>query len=157
MDSEIRPLGRPGDLGWVVMAHGEAYAEQYGWGFDFEALVARIAADYDPKTGAAWIAEVGGERAGCVFCVPGDDEGTAQLRVLLVLPSARGHGVGARLVDRCVEWARASGYERVSLWTNSVLGSARRIYEAAGFTLVDEEPHTMFGEGLVGQNWLREL
>ncbi|MEV2277448.1 GNAT family N-acetyltransferase [Nocardiopsis sp. NPDC049922] len=157
MKSEIRPLGRPGDLGWVVMAHGEAYAAQFGWGHDFEALVARIAADYDPATGGAWIAEVDGERAGCVFCVPGDEEGTARLRVLLVLPHARGHGFGSRLVDRCVEWARASGYERVSLWTNDVLTSARRVYEAAGFALVDQEPHDLFGKDLVGQTWVLRL
>lgn len=152
----IRPLGAPGDLGWVVMRHGEVYAEQFGWDGEFEALVARIAAayaaDHDPAREAAWIAELDGERAGCVFCVA-EDATTAKLRILLVDPGARGHGLGRRLVGTCLEFARAAGYRRVTLWTNDVLTSARRIYEAAGFTLVDEEPHHSFGQDLVGQNW----
>ena len=157
MDSDIRPLGAPGDLGWVVMAHGQAYADQFGWNQDFEALVCRIVADYDPAEGAAWIAEAAGERVGCVFCVPGEEEGTAKLRILLVLPQARGLGLGGALVDRCLEWAREAGYERMALWTNDVLSSARRIYQAAGFKLVDEEPHHSFGHDLVGQYWARDL
>jgi GNAT superfamily N-acetyltransferase len=148
----IRRLGKPGDLGWVVMAHGEVYAAEYGWDGSFEALVARIVAGYDPDRDAAWIAEVDGERAGCVFCMRADDE-TAKLRILLVHPSARGHGAGARLVDECVSYARESGYRRMTLWTNDVLGSARRIYQAAGFELTDEEPHHSFGKDLVGQTW----
>jgi GNAT superfamily N-acetyltransferase len=152
----IRRLGKPGDLGWVVMAHGEVYAAEYGWDTTFEALVARIVADYDPERDAAWIAEVDGKRAGCVFCVRVDDE-TAKVRILLVDPSARGHGAGARLVDECLSYARESGYRRITLWTNDVLTSARRIYQAAGFALTDEEPHHSFGKDLVGQTWTLDL
>jgi len=156
----IRPLDRPGDLGWVVMAHGEVYAEEFGWDTSFEALVARIVADYaadhDPVREAAWIAEVDGERAGCVFCVAAD-EATAKLRILLVHPDARGQGLGTRLVDTCLDFARAAGYRRITLWTNDVLVSARRIYQAAAFTLVEEERHHSFGVDLVGQNWARDL
>lgn len=157
METRIRPLGAPGDLGWVVMAHGEAYAKQFGWDGGFEALVARIVADFDPKTGAAWIAEADGERAGSVFCVPGDEPDTAKLRILLVTPEARGLGFGAALVDRCLVYAREQGYRRITLWTNDVLTSARRIYQAAGFTLVEEEPHHSFGADLVGQYWSLDL
>jgi GNAT superfamily N-acetyltransferase len=153
---KIRSLGAPGDLGWVVMAHGELYAAEFGWDASFERLVARIVADYDPTRDAAWIAEVDGERAGCVFCVAADDE-TATLRILLVHPRARGHGLGARLVDECVRHARASGCRRVALWTNDVLASARRIYQAAGFELTDEEPHHSFGKDLTGQTWTLKL
>jgi GNAT superfamily N-acetyltransferase len=153
----VRPADRPGDLGWVVMAHGEVYAQQFGWNTDFEALVATIVADYatghDPSREAAWIAEVGGERAGCIFLVAGDEPETAKLRILLVTPAARGLGVGTRLVERCLAFARQAGYRRVVLWTNDVLASARRIYQAAGFTLVDEKPHHSFGHDLVGQIW----
>jgi GNAT superfamily N-acetyltransferase len=152
----IRRLGKPGDLGWVVMAHGEVYAAEYGWDTTFEALVARIVADFDPERDAAWIAEVAGERAGCVFCVRADDE-TAKLRILLVDPAARGHGAGARLVEECLSYARESGYRRITLWTNDVLSSARRIYQAAGFALTDEEPHHSFGKDLVGQTWTLDL
>jgi DNA-binding MarR family transcriptional regulator/GNAT superfamily N-acetyltransferase len=147
---------RPGDLGWIVGAHGRLYAEQYGWDESFEALVARLVADYaEPSqtTGqSAWIAELDGEPVGCVFCVRRDD-GTAQLRLLLVEPRARGLGIGSRLVDECVRFARRSGYQSIRLWTNDVLTAARRIYEAAGFRLVDEEPHHSFGHDLVGQTW----
>jgi GNAT superfamily N-acetyltransferase len=160
MHTEVRRLGRPGDLGWVVMAHGEMYAAQYGWDTSFEALVARIVADYaagrDPDREAAWIAEADGARAGCVFCVAADS-GTARLRILLVDPAARGHGLGTRLVDECLTFARAAGYRRITLWTNDVLASARRIYQAAGFTLDAEEPHRSFGAELVGQTWSRPL
>jgi GNAT superfamily N-acetyltransferase len=160
MQTEVRPLGRPGDLGWVIMAHGEVYAAQFGWDADFEALVARIVADYaerrDPERDAAWIAEVDGVRAGCVFCV-GAGPDTAQLRILLVDPAARGHGLGARLVAECLAHARAAGYRRITLWTNDVLVAARRIYQAAGFTLDSAEPHHSFGVDLVGQTWSRTL
>ena len=147
---------RPGDLGWVVQRHGEVYAREYGWAPSFEAFVARIVADYadhqQPGRENAWIAEVDAQRAGCVFCVRSDDE-TAQLRVLLVESWARGHGLGARLVDECIRFARDSGYRKLALWTNDVLVPARRIYLAAGFELVREEAHHSFGKDLVGQFW----
>jgi GNAT superfamily N-acetyltransferase len=160
MATTIRPLGRPGDLGWVVQAHGELYAAEFGWDVSFEALVARIVADWandhDPAREAAWIAELDGERVGCVFCVAADER-TAQLRILLVDPRARGHGLGTRLTRQCLDFARAAGYERMRLWTNHPLAAARRIYLAEGFALVEEEPHTSFGVELVGQVYERSL
>jgi GNAT superfamily N-acetyltransferase len=159
--STVRAADRPGDLGWVVMAHGEIYDQQFGWNADFEVLVAKIVADYatghDPSREAAWIAEVDGERAGCIFLVAGDEPRTAKLRILLVAPAARGRGIGTRLVERCLTFARQAGYRRVVLWTNDVLASARRIYQAAGFTLTDEKPHHSFGHDLVGQTWTLRL
>jgi len=156
----IRPLGRPGDLGWVVMAHGEMYAAEFGWDASFEALVARIVADYandhDPEGERAWIAERDGHRVGCVFCVR-EGPGTARLRTLLVDPAARGHRLGERLVQQCVEFATAAGYRQLVLWTNDPLAAARRIYLAAGFHLVHEEPHTAFGAELVGQSYRLDL
>lgn len=156
----IRALGEPGDLGWVVKAHGEVYATEFGWDFSFEALVARIVADYaaehDPVRERAWIAEVDGERVGCVFCVAKDQE-TAQLRILLVHPIGRGLGLGARLVDQCIRFARDAGYKRMQLWTNDPLVAARQIYLAAGFRLTDEAPHHSFGVDLVGQTYELEL
>jgi len=147
---------RPGDMGWIVQRHGELYAREYGLSSSFEALVARIAADYldkhQPGRDDAWIAEVDGQRAGCVLCVRKDDD-TAQLRVLLVEAWARGHGLGTRLVDECIRFARDSGYRKLVLWTNDVLVAARRIYVAAGFELVREEAHHSFGKDLVGQFW----
>ncbi|MGW8888091.1 GNAT family N-acetyltransferase [Streptomyces sp. NPDC055749] len=157
----LRPLGKPGDLGWVVQAHGEFYDREFGWDTSFEALVAQIVADYakensSPGRHAAWIAEVDGVRAGCVFCVRADDR-TAKLRLLLVDPAARGLGLGARLVEECVGFAREAGYQVITLWTNDVLGSARRIYQKQGFALVSEEPHHSFGHDLVAQTWQRDL
>jgi DNA-binding MarR family transcriptional regulator len=150
----------PGELGWVVQRHGALYAAEYGWDSTFEALVARIVGDFgasnDPRRERAWIADVGGAPAGCVFCVA-KDERTAQLRLLLVEPSARGLGLGTRLVDACIAFARAAGYEEIVLWTNDVLVEARRIYERAGFALVGEGPHHSFGQDLVEQTWRRPL
>lgn len=161
MTAVVRPLDRPGDLGWVVMAHGEVYHQQFGWNTDFEALVAKIVADYaahhDPHREAAWIAEVDGQRAGCIFVVAGEEPSIAKLRILLVTPAARGLGMGARLVEECVSFARDAGYSEITLWTNDVLISARKIYQAFGFTLTQQERHHSFGHDLVGQNWTLPL
>ncbi len=158
----VRRADRPGDLGWVVMAHGEVYDRQYGWNTDFEALVAEIVADYatkhDPAREAAWIAEVDGERVGCIFLVTaGDEARVAKLRILLVTPAGRGLGLGTRLVEECLTFARRAGYRQVTLWTNDVLTSARKIYQSFGFTLADEQPHHSFGHDLIGQNWTLDL
>jgi GNAT superfamily N-acetyltransferase len=159
-DATIRPLGRPGDLGWVVMAHGESYAKEFGWNGDFEALVARIVADYaashDAAREGAWIAEVDGVRVGCVFCVA-EDEQTAKLRILLVDPAARGSSLGRRLVAECLRFARGAGYRRIVLWTNDPLVAAARIYRGAGFELTGEEPHHSFGADLIGQTYELDL
>ena len=156
----IRPLGHPGDLGWVIQAHGELYAAEHAWDTSFEALVAKIvsdyAADHDPTREGAWIAELDDQRVGCVFCVREDDK-TAKLRVLLVHPDARGHGAGNRLVSTCVEFAQTVGYERMVLWTVGGLSSARKIYEAHGFELAEETPQHSFGHDVTGQLWARAL
>jgi len=159
-EATIRPLGQPGDLGWVVMAHGELYAAEFGFSTEFEALVAKIVADYaaapDPLREAAWIAELDGRRVGCVFLVAKDAQ-TAQLRILLVDPAARGRHLGRRLVAGCIEFARRAGYKRMMLWTNEPLAAARHIYVAAGFSLVSEEPHHSFGVDLIGQYYELDL
>jgi len=151
---------RPGDLGWVVQRNAAVYAEEFGWDASYEALVARIVADYadhrDPEAEAAWIAEVDGAPAGCVFCVR-ENATTARLRRLLVEPWARGLGIGSRLVEEVIRFARGAGYSAITLWTNDVLADARRIYDKAGFTLDDETAHHSFGQDLVGQNWSRRL
>jgi GNAT superfamily N-acetyltransferase len=156
----IRPLDQPGDLGWVVMAHGEVYAEEFGWDSSFEALVAQIVAEYasdpNPLRQTGWIAEVDGKRVGCVLCMA-VDETTAKLRILLVHPDGRGRGIGPRLVDTCMDFARAAGYARMRLWTNDVLAAARRIYLGRGFVLTHEEPHHSFGVDLVGQTYEVDL
>lgn len=158
--AKIRPLTEPGDLGWVVRAHGELYAREFGWNHEFEALVARIVADYgsdhDPGRESAWIADLGGRRVGCVFLVTEDAE-TAKLRLLLVDPSARGSGLGRRLVDTCIEFARAARYRRLVLWTNHPLEAARRIYLSRGFELTEERPHHSFGADLIGQDYELDL
>ncbi|MEU9114695.1 bifunctional helix-turn-helix transcriptional regulator/GNAT family N-acetyltransferase [Streptomyces sp. NPDC048483] len=148
---------RPGDLGWMVERNAALYAAEYGFDLSYEALVARIVAEYaedfDPKWDRTWIAELGGERVGAVMCVRDERPGAARLRLLLVEPGARGHGVGRRLVDACVEFARAAGYDDMVLWTNSVLSAARSIYQRAGFELVSESEHHSFGQDLIGQDW----
>lgn len=153
----IRPADRPGDLGWIVLAHGEMYSREFGWTVAFEEMVAEImgryAAGHDADRERAWIAEVDGERAGCIACMQDDDPTTARLRVLLVDPKHRGLGLGATLVDTCVGFARSAGYARMELWTTGNLHSARRLYEAHGFRLIDEQPHDAFGADLVGQTW----
>jgi DNA-binding MarR family transcriptional regulator/GNAT superfamily N-acetyltransferase len=151
---------QPGDMGWVVQRNAAVYAEEFGWDASYEALVARIVADYlehrDPDTEAAWIAEVDGTPAGCVFCVR-ENATTARLRLLLVEPWARGMGIGSRLVEEVLRFARGAGYIAITLWTNDVLSDARRIYQQAGFTLDSESRHRSFGQDLTGQTWSRRL
>lgn len=151
----LRPH-RPGDIGWVVSAHGRIYAEEYGWDISFEALVAEIAgrflAGHDPARERCWIAELGIERVGAVFLVRQSAE-VAKLRLLIVDPAARGRGVGRRLVETCVATARDLGYRRLVLWTNSILLPARKIYQDLGFALTASEPHHSFGVDLVGETW----
>jgi DNA-binding MarR family transcriptional regulator/N-acetylglutamate synthase-like GNAT family acetyltransferase len=154
--STVLRAPEPGDLGWIVERHGLLYAREFGWDATFEAFVARVMGEYDPARDGAWIAEVGGRRAGCVLCVR-RDERTAQLRTLLVEPAARGTGVGSRLVEECLRFARRAGYAEIVLWTNDVLGDARRLYERAGFTLTHAAPHRAFGHDLVEQTWSLRL
>ena len=146
----------PGDIGWVVSAQGKLYAQEYGWDSTFEALVAEICAkflrDFDSKRERCWIAERYGRNVGAIFCVNKGDN-VAQLRLLHVNAEARGLGIGRRLVEECIRFARACGYQKIVLWTNDVLHSARRIYEAAGFLLVEDEKHHSFGADLHGQYW----
>lgn len=151
---------RPGDAGWVVHRHGVRYAAEYGYDLRFEAFVARIVADYlngpDSRRENAWIAEVDGQPVGSIFCVRHDDE-VAQLRLLLVEPGARGMGIGGRLVDECLRFARRAGYREIMLWTNDALTDARRIYEKAGFELREQNRHDSYGYEVVEQVWSRPL
>ncbi len=152
---------RPGDLGWIVQAHGRLYAAAVRLGRELRG--ARRAAssrttpkDHDPRREAAWIAEVDGEPAGCALCVRREED-VAQLRLLLVDPKARGRGIGGRLIEECLRFAQRAGYKRITLWTNDILHEARRLYERAGFELVESAPHHSFGHDLVEQTWARPL
>jgi DNA-binding MarR family transcriptional regulator/GNAT superfamily N-acetyltransferase len=155
----LRPH-RAGDIGWVIERHSVIYTGEYGWNLKFEALVGEIASKFlshnNPHRERCWIAELDGARVGCVFLVE-RSKTIAQLRLLLVEPSARGHGIGQRLVAECIEFARKAGYSRMRLWTNDVLLSARRIYQAAGFHLIEEEKHSSWGKPLTSQTWEMKL
>jgi DNA-binding MarR family transcriptional regulator len=151
---------RPGDIGWVVQAHGEIYAREYGWDERFEALVAGIVAEFiagfDPSRSRCWIAEIDGERVGSVFVVP-QSRSVAKLRLLIVEPGARGRGLGRRLVQECIAFARSRGYRRLVLWTQSNLEAARAIYRGCGFELKKREKHATFGVKLTGEYWDLQL
>ena len=159
-DVQIRGL-QAGDLGWIIHRQAVLYTKEYGWNHEYEALVARILADFieafDPAHDGAWIAEMNGRIVGSVFLVHGDRPKLGKLRLLYVEQEARGTGVGARLVNACIESARAVGDDQLTLWTNSVLTAARRLYERAGFKLIDEAPHHSFGADLIGQTWKLDL
>lgn len=155
----LRPH-RPGDMGWVTSANAALYAQEYGWDLSYEALVAKITAEFienfDARRERCWIAEMDGERVGSVFVVAKTDA-IAKLRLLIIDPSARGLGLGKRLVDECLRFAKDAGYTSMTLWTQSILTAARAIYDRAGFKLVAEEPHHSFGVDLIGETWERDL
>jgi DNA-binding MarR family transcriptional regulator/N-acetylglutamate synthase-like GNAT family acetyltransferase len=151
---------QPGDMGWVVQSHGTQYAREYGFDSSFEALVADIAAkflsSFDASRERCWIAEIDGAPVGSIFLARHDDE-VAKVRLLLIEPAGRGQGLGKRLVGECVAFARACGYRKITLWTQSILTSARKIYQDAGFVLVASEPHRSFGQSLIGETWEMKL
>ncbi len=152
---------RPGDFGWIVSRHAELYAQEYGWAEPFEGLCAQIVADFvnnfDPKRERCWMAEIAGKNVGCVMLVKDEQPDVARLRLLLVDPKGRGLGLGTRLVDECVRFARAAGYKKITLWTHSVLTAARHVYENAGFTLTWSEPRHTWGQDVVAEFWDLEL
>ena len=156
----LRPL-RPGDVGWIIHRQAVLYAQEYGWDWTYEGLASRIlgafVAEFDPAREDGWVAERGGAIVGSIFLMKSDDPAVAKLRLLYVEPSARGAGVGRRLVATCIARARELGYRQLTLWTNDILVAARRIYQAAGFRLVSEAPHHSFGHDLVGQTWTLDL
>ncbi|HQR06152.1 MAG TPA: GNAT family N-acetyltransferase [Gemmatales bacterium] len=151
----LRPH-RLNDLPWVIRRHGELYSQEFGWDHRFEELVAGIVAEFqknfDPVCERCWIAEMNGERVGCVFVVRKNDE-TAKLRMLLVDEKARGYGLGGQLIKECIDFARSAGYRKMILWTSDALHDARRLYEHAGFRLIEKEQHAMFGPVMMGQTW----
>jgi GNAT superfamily N-acetyltransferase len=152
---------RSGDLGWIVTRHAQLYLEEYGWGAPFEGLSAQIVADfdnnYDPSCERCWIADMDGENVGCIMLVKDAEPGVARIRLLLVDPKARGLGVGKRLVDECVRFARQAGYQKITLWTHSILTAARAIYEKAGFTLTSSEEKRSWGKDVVAEYWDMDL
>jgi DNA-binding MarR family transcriptional regulator/N-acetylglutamate synthase-like GNAT family acetyltransferase len=152
---------RHGDFGWIVSRNAELYAREYGWGDPFEGLCAQIVADfankYDASCERCWIAEMNGENVGCVMLAKDDVAGVARIRLLLVDPKARGLGLGQRLTDECVKFARAASYKKMTLWTHSILTAARHVYENAGFKLMRSEPHQSWGKPVVSEHWDMDL
>jgi DNA-binding MarR family transcriptional regulator/GNAT superfamily N-acetyltransferase len=152
---------RTGDFGWIVSRHAELYAKEHGWNEPFEGLCAQIVADFvnnfDPEWERCWIAEIDGENVGCIMLVKDEQPDVARLRLLLVDPKGRGLGLGTRLVDECVRFARAAGYRKITLWTHSILSAARHVYERAGFTLTSSEPRHTWGQDVVAEFWDLEL
>jgi len=152
---------RHGDFGWIVTRHAQIYADEYGWGDPFEGLCAQIVADfvnnYDAKRERCWIAEMNGENVGCIMLVKDEEPGVARIRLLIVDQKARGLGLGARLTDEAVNFARAAGYKKITLWTHSILTAARHVYEKAGFKLMRSENHESWGKPVVSEFWDLEL